>query len=183
MSEPLQLNIGCGTNKLPGFINIDVEPSCKPDLLYDFTQAILPYDEKSIDKITFFHTIEHIRKPLHPRILVDFCRVLKNGGELLISYPNFWECAQNWKSNKNGQRTFWHATMFGRQLYPSDHHVCAMDPVELEQLLRVVGFDQIYHVPENREKYNTITKAIKATVQPIQYEDLLANDRQQVILK
>ncbi|MEM4605442.1 MAG: hypothetical protein QW103_00170 [Candidatus Pacearchaeota archaeon] len=27
----LKLNLGCGTKKLKGFINCDIDPSCNPD--------------------------------------------------------------------------------------------------------------------------------------------------------
>lgn len=156
-----KLNLGCGSNKLEGYINIDTEKSTKPDLVHDFVKCSLPYKPNTIDEIVLFHTIEHIRKEFHPQLIAEFFRVMKVARPLFISYPNFWECASRWKDNYQGKRDFWHKTMFGRQLYPADYHVCAMDPKELEVLLLKVGFEHVHHKQEKHEPYNTITTAIR----------------------
>lgn len=178
---PKQLNLGCGSTKLDGYINIDVEESCSPDLVCDFSKQSLPYEDKSIDKVVLFHTIEHIRKSLHVPILSEIHRVLKVGACVIISYPNFLECVENWKNNKQGQRAFWEATIYGRQLYPSDYHVCIMDPNQLEILLRDIGFDHVQSRPEPSELYNSITWGRKIEIQT--YKDLLAKDYAAIEIK
>ena len=37
---PLKLNLGCGSNKLEGYINIDGEASCKPDLVLNLYEKL-----------------------------------------------------------------------------------------------------------------------------------------------
>jgi len=106
----------------------------------------------------------------------DFSRVLKKGGMLYLSYPNFWECAQRWKSNANGQRRFWEATLYGLQRYKSDFHVCAVNPDELSVMLGNCGFGNIEHKPEPKEPYNTITVAKKQAAPLECYEDLVGKD-------
>lgn len=178
LAKPLKLNLGSGSNKIKGFTNVDCEDSCKPDLLFNFINNNLPFKKNSVDEIVMFHTIEHIQKRLHEHILTDCFRVLKVGGRLLLSYPNFKECYKRWESNHLGKKEFWHATMFGRQLYPSDHHVCAMDPPELEALLRTRGFDRIKSTEEKVEKYNSVTVAFKPrNPQSVPYEGLVKKDR------
>lgn len=177
--KKIKLNLGCGSNKIKGFINIDTEPDCKPDLVLDIINKSLPYKDDTVDEILFFHCIEHIRKPLHRRVLMEMNRVLKPDADLYISYPNFWECAKRWKSNANGQRTFWEATLYGRQLYPADYHVCAIDPDELILLLYECGFKNAISYPEPKESYNTVTTALKNAKGPVPtYETVVARDMQ-----
>lgn len=159
-----RLNIGCGSNKIEGFINIDSEPECNPDLVHDIVDDPLPYADQSINEITLFHSIEHIPKRYHQVILLDFHRVLVPNGRLFISYPNFWECAQRWKRNEGGQRAFWEATIYGRQLYNSDYHVALMEPTDFSDTLTILGFKNIHHTPEPNEPFNTITYAEKGQV-------------------
>lgn len=172
----MKLNLGCGSNKIKGYINIDCEKSCKPDKVWNFIKKPLPFRKNSVKEILFFHTIEHIRKIYHKQLLLDFHRVLAPGGHLYISYPNFWECAQRWHDNTAGQRTFWEATIYGRQLYGSDFHVCAIDPNELTFMLTEAGFIDIKTNPECLEEFNSITVAVKSNHQFVEYEKILAND-------
>lgn len=155
----VKLNLGCGSEKIEGYVNIDCEETCKPDLVHNFTAAPLPYEDGSVGEIVMFHTVEHIRKVEHGFIFQECARVLKLHGSLLVSYPNFLICADYYRINYKGQREFWEKTIFGRQLYPSDYHVCAIIPSELELLLGQLGFDQLKSVPEAQEQQNWITSA------------------------
>jgi len=56
-TNPLKLNIGCGTVKFPGWINIDIETNA--DLVLDIRRG-LPFDNNSVDFIYCEHFIEHI---------------------------------------------------------------------------------------------------------------------------
>src|ERR1017187_8125756 len=107
MSQKLKrLNLGCGANKIEGFINIDAEPSCKPDVICNFIEKI-PYKTDSVDEVVLFHTIEHINKVYHVKLLQEVWRVLKPGGGLMVSYPEFTTCVENWKTNYRGKKAYW----------------------------------------------------------------------------
>jgi SAM-dependent methyltransferase len=175
--KQIKLNLGCGTNKIQGYIGLDIEKSCKPDIIHDFIKKPLPFKTQSINEIVFFHTIEHLPKSVHFPVLIEIFRVLKKGAKVYITYPDFWECATRWKKNERGKRDFWHATIFGRQLYPSDYHVCAMDPVELDGKLREIGFINIITKHEKSEPYNAITIATKGPCMLMKfYEQQLAEE-------
>lgn len=172
---PLKLNLGCGNNKITGYVNIDVEPSVKPDKVCNFLIEALPYEDSSVAEILLLHTIEHIRKDYHPRILSEIQRVLKSDGRVLIAYPEFLKCVENWKTNHRGKKTFWEHTIFGRQLYPSDFHVCIMDTAEFTKTLRNYGFKNISSRPEPDEPFNTIITAVKGQAK-LRYENLVRDD-------
>ena len=158
------LNLGCGRRKMPSredfeCVNLDMEPSMEPDIVADFTQQ-LPFEEGEFDEVYLFHTLEHITKQLHPFVFTVIRRVLKVEGILYLSYPEFSLICKNWLENYKGQREFWEKTIFGRQLYPSDFHVCAVDSVELTVLLEECGFREIAYKAETSLPYNMILKAM-----------------------
>ena len=175
-----KLNLGCGGNKIKGYVNIDCDNKLKPDMVLDFTKHMLPYKSGDVCEILLFHTIEHIRKCYHNAIFREFARVLCTKGRLYISYPNFWECAQRWHQNYKGKRDFWEQTIYGRQAFPSDYHVSAMDPDEISNSLISLGFEDVKHTSEMPpNEYNTITSATRnATNGYVNYEDVLRTDIQ-----
>ncbi|MDP3880947.1 MAG: methyltransferase domain-containing protein [bacterium] len=79
-----KLNIGSSTDKRPGFLNIDIDESAKPDIVRDIERG-LPFDDNSVDEIFCSHTLEHIQDLLF--VLREFYRVLKNGAKLTIVVP------------------------------------------------------------------------------------------------
>lgn len=166
----IKLNLGCGTEKLLGYVNIDVEKKCKPDVLCDFTAQKLPF--KGVSEIVLFHTIEHINKKLHSRILRECWRVLKPDGRIIISYPEFLKCVKNWRTNYRGMKEFWEHTIFGRQLYPSDFHVCIMHTPDFLDVLKDCGFKDTVSIVETLEPHNTVVTAVKGD-RPLNYEALV----------
>jgi predicted SAM-dependent methyltransferase len=175
-SKLLKLNLGCGSNKIDGYVNIDTEPSTKPDLVLDFVNNKLPYKDNSVNQILLFHVIEHIPKTLRRNFLGELRRVLNiDKGNILISYPEFLKCVDNWKRNYRGKKEFWEATLYGRQLYPSDYHVCIMHTPDFKRILVECGFTDIIAKSEPQEKFNTIISARKGTAF-VQYEELIKRD-------
>lgn len=167
-----RFNLGCGSTKLDGYINIDIEKSCKPDVVCNFITGQLPYKPGTVDEIVMFHTIEHITKRFHTRVLAETWRVLKPGGRIIISYPEFLKCVKNWRVNHRGKKEFWEATLYGRQLYPSDFHVCIMHTPDFLDTLRDCGFIKCITKPELLEPFNSIVSGVKGN-KPIDYEELI----------
>lgn len=168
------LNIGCGLTKLDNFINIDADPSVEPDLVLDVTKG-LPYSDSSVNKIYFSHTIEHIVERYHGIVLEEFWRVLVPGGLLFITYPEFKIVAQNYINNVRGQRDYWKATLYGRQLNTKDFHVSLMDTQYFTVLLAQLGFNPIHSKPEPNHTFNTMIKCFKGEKQTT-YEDVLKKE-------
>jgi hypothetical protein len=83
----MKLNIGCGTKKLDGWINIDCVPEFNPDLLHDICHP-LPYSDLSIDEILAEDILEHFNKYERFIVFYDWARVLKEGGIVTLSVPN-----------------------------------------------------------------------------------------------
>jgi len=157
------LNLGCGRRKIPSTdtfecVNLDAEKSLEPDIVADFTER-LPFEDEEFDEVYLFHTIEHVQKQFHHPVLLEVRRVLKQGGVFYCSYPEFSIICKNWLDNAKGQREFWEKTIFGRQLYPNDYHLCAVDSMEMQILLEGCGFRDVAFKKEPNE-YNTVIKCV-----------------------
>jgi len=82
----VKINVGCGFRKIEGFVNLDIDRRCNPDILCDIT-AGLPYKDGSLDYIYTSHCLEHMWNV--EDVIKDFHRVLKPGGVLEITVPYY----------------------------------------------------------------------------------------------
>lgn len=171
----MKLNVGCGENKLEGYINVDGEASTNPDLLLDIRGQQLPYEDGSVDLVQMFHSIEHIERKYWPRIFLEFWRVLKPSGSLFLAYPEFEICARYFLENKCGLRELWRATLYGRQLYAGDYHVTPMVTSELIEMLKYHGFKNFKHAPDPDEDHNSLLICEKGPV-PMGRADLFKKE-------
>jgi hypothetical protein len=56
----MRLNLGCGHNKRPGYVNVDLSPECAPDLVLDLESLPWPWPDDSAEEVVFFHSLEHL---------------------------------------------------------------------------------------------------------------------------
>ena len=171
---PIKLNIGCGDSKLEGYINIDINEDNNPDIALDIRRGI-PLPDGSVSEILFFHTIEHIEEKHHFSLLLEFRRLLREDGFMLISYPEFKKCAQHYINNYLGDRVYWKHTIYGLQRASGDYHVSLMDTDVFIDLLHEAGFIDVEYQPENGADYNTVIKACKGEAL-LEYEDILREE-------
>jgi predicted SAM-dependent methyltransferase len=82
-----KLHLGCGSNYIQGWINVDINPDVKVDIRRDLTEN-LPFRNGEIDFIFNEHFIEHVPYPHALRFLTECYRVLKPDGVLRISTPD-----------------------------------------------------------------------------------------------
>lgn len=84
----MKLHVGCGTNKIPGWINIDSVASCQPDLIHDLAKT-LPYTDQVADELKAEGVLEHFDKYMRYVVVADWARVLKVGGLMHLELPDF----------------------------------------------------------------------------------------------
>ena len=82
----MKLNIGCGRNKLNGYVNIDKAVEVNPDEVIDIEEG-LSYDDNTFDTIFSSHCVEHIRPDKWSFVLDEIIRVAKDGCILELELP------------------------------------------------------------------------------------------------
>lgn len=82
----MKLHIGCGYNKLEGFINIDKAKEVEPDKVVNIEEG-LPFPDNSFDYIYSEHCIEHVRPYYWKFVLDEIARVAKEGCILELRLP------------------------------------------------------------------------------------------------
>ena len=98
----LRLNLGCGRFPLAGFINIDQEEEVKPDLVCDVLD--LPYEMDSVDEIYAGHILEHLDWKEGETALAYWFSLLKPGGKISISVPDFDYLAREYLKNPSATK-------------------------------------------------------------------------------
>jgi len=97
-----KLHIGCGWNKINGFVNIDKSPEVKPDLVVDIEKG-LPFPDNSFEYIYSSHCLEHVRPQYWKNLLNEISRIAKDECilELRLPFDNMGQ-----RTNADHYRTF-----------------------------------------------------------------------------
>jgi SAM-dependent methyltransferase len=86
---PLVLNVGCGRDLIPGFINLDSSAQVGADLVFDLDSCRsqkIPLSDDSVDGIYACHVVEHVRDTL--ALMQELHRVAKPGAQMVIRVPH-----------------------------------------------------------------------------------------------
>ena len=86
----MKINMGCGQNKLKGFLNVDKFAECAPDLQVDLEVFPWPIESDSAEEILFNHCLEHLGQSsdVFLQIIKEIYRISKAGAKLLINVPH-----------------------------------------------------------------------------------------------
>jgi predicted SAM-dependent methyltransferase len=123
--QPIKLHIGSGDNYKDGWINIDLHPVTKKDLLHNLANGI-PFPDNSVDFIYHEHFIEHLSYKDGFAFMNEAFRVLKPGGVMRISCPDLDFLVEtyikdNWRyhAKDNTPSQEWEKMVESHRLYPS----------------------------------------------------------------
>lgn len=83
----MRLNLGSGSQRLDGYVNVDIAPLPEVDVVHDLDVLPWPFDDHSIKGIVGQDVFEHVANPVG--FMTESHRVLESGGQLVIKSP-FW---------------------------------------------------------------------------------------------
>jgi len=140
--------LGCGMDKRAGYINIDVRPDVKPDMVIDLEGELLRrFPDESVEEILAKDFIEHLSWRRVEEFLRDCYRVLKRGGKMYIQCPDLEAIARKVILNPNyryGDLEGWKAIsywVYGSGDYgPPSFHKAGFTIPTLRKLLESIGF-------------------------------------------
>jgi SAM-dependent methyltransferase len=81
-----RLNLGCGTDIRPGFVNLDVAPLPGVDVVHDLDELPLPFEAGAFAEIVCKDLLEHVDLIA---VLRECHRILVPGGSLHMQSPHF----------------------------------------------------------------------------------------------
>ena len=85
----VKLDIGCGLKKREGYLGLDKDTVCNPDILHDLESGTIPIEDGAVDYIYTSHTLEHLRRDTYLKVINEFWRILSTGGIIEIIVPYF----------------------------------------------------------------------------------------------
>ena len=137
----INLNVGCGSINHPKFINIDGLPA--PHIHYIRPiDNLAPFKDNSVDLIYGSHCLEHFSHRMVYQVLNEWFRVLKEGGILRISVPDFDLLIDKYRASGNNINKIIYSLM-GGQNYKFNFHITVFNQSNLELLLKEIGFKEV----------------------------------------
>jgi predicted SAM-dependent methyltransferase len=141
MSKTLRLNLGCGPRPIPGYINIDVDDADEIQKRYPETAVPkdieirnedilhLPYQDGTVDEVRADSLVEHLSFSEEREFFYEMKRVLRPGGLLKFSTPDFEDAVKLWLNAKDEWKDFYRndpeaiarAHWFGQYSYGTDN--------------------------------------------------------------
>ena len=136
----MRLHVGSGDKHWPGFLNCDAYSDA--DVVTDCTK--LPFDADYADEIQAIHFVEHVSRMDVDNMIMDWHRVLKRGGKLVIEVPCLNKIAQRIVDGEKNIRL----TTFGlfgdpRDKKPAMMHAWCYTKEELSNILEQAGFKAV----------------------------------------
>lgn len=136
----MKLHLGCGSKYIPGFVHIDVMPFDHIDHISSIDS--LPFiQNNTVDLIYNCHVLEHFKRADVKRVLSEWKRVLKPGGILRTSVPDFDSLSKIYTNTKELNLVI--GALFGKQNYLYNIHYNVFDFKSLSNDLTEVGFVDI----------------------------------------
>ena len=89
--KSVRLQIGCGNEPKPGWINHDLVQLPGVDIVHDLNELPWPWGDKTIDEIWAGDVLEHLPNTIV--VMEELYRITKPGAKVYISVPywNSWE--------------------------------------------------------------------------------------------
>ncbi|MFA5394974.1 MAG: methyltransferase domain-containing protein [Methanogenium sp.] len=131
----MKVNLGCGYNRLPGFVNIDANPASAPDRVEDIRN--ISFDSNSLDEVAFSHVLEHLPKSFYEEMLSRIYSWMKPGAKLYISVPDLTKVCEAYLKTKDPFLLFW---IYGSGEEDRMSHCWGFIVDSLHELLTKKGF-------------------------------------------
>lgn len=160
----MKLNLACGKNKIPGWVNVDISSQVMPDIVMDLLRVPWTgidacdfghsgFMESSIEEIFCSHFVEHIGDELIP-FMDEAYRVLQPGGLFRIRCPYYTSIrAVQDPTHKRfiSEALFQYFNLEARKKMGVDHYPIKSD-FDIEEM-RFHFPEAMQHLPEEDRKY------------------------------
>lgn len=138
---PDRINVGCGYDHKPGFLNVDISPDCKPDLLLqDNDFSSLP--KRHFNELVAVDVLEHIPRAQTMSALLEWADLLKVGGKMTLETSSILGVAKMLMALPRFEHQYgWTICLFGNQVHPGDFHYTGFTETTLRTYILSAGFE------------------------------------------
>lgn len=142
-TSPLKVHLGCGKRHIPGFLHVDLLAAPHVDHVADVRDLGF-LDTGTVDLIYACHVLEHFGRREMAGVLEEWSRVLKPGGVLRLSVPDFAACAKlYYEQGLQDGLTGLIGLISGGQRDQYDFHKIIFDRPFLTSALQAAGFGEV----------------------------------------
>lgn len=147
ISQVKGLNIGCGGNMLPGWLNTDIKP--QPGAYYMDAAQNFPLPDAVFDYVFSEHLLEHLSYEEGQRMLQECFRVLKPGGILRLSVPTLdflMRLYEDPDTPLHQKYITWSLKQYAPAMYKDWHaeNVCLSRTLVVNNFMRFWGHKMLY---------------------------------------
>lgn len=159
--EPIKFNMGCGSDRRPGYIGID-KHSDRAEIRKDLFKVDLP--DNCADEIFASHVIEHLPQLRAPEIMSKWYNTMKPGGKLIMEQPDFEALCKDYLEQQGMEKHMTAMCIFGATVTDEvrfdgtfdpevmekgalSPHLWGWTPKTLSELCEAVGFKDIQILP------------------------------------
>jgi predicted SAM-dependent methyltransferase len=147
-TKVVRLHLGCARKRLDGWVNVDIDPNERVDLICDVSK-LSAFGDGTVDEIYACHILEHFGRAKVVPVLCEWNRVLKVGGTLRVAVPDFESCVQLYLKRRSDLFQL-AGLLHGGQQNQYDYHHIAFDLQNMADLLSRCGFkDTTRYKPED----------------------------------
>ncbi len=159
--KKIKLNLGSGNTKIKDYLNVDIKDMNGIDVVHDLNKP-LPYKDGEVSNIFASHIIEHFWWKDTGRILMDWYRVLKKGGSLVIWTVDFDKLVYRImiSADYDNMMVDINWRLYGKEHPDGNQHHSMFTRIYMYDLLKKVGFKQVGLLDPDRYEFKPLHEEI-----------------------
>ncbi|XDJ35399.1 MAG: methyltransferase [Burkholderia sp.] len=136
-----KLNIGCGYDKREGYLNIDMDPACNPDVLIK-NNNFSNFPRREFREVLAKDVLEHIPRSNTADAILEWADLLEIGGALSLQTSSILGVADLMRRHENyANQANFTIYLFGNQAHPGDFHYTGFTTATLKIHIISAGFE------------------------------------------
>lgn len=153
-----RVNLGSGSDYIEGWINVDIDPNTKVDVVADLSKGF-PFEDNSIDEIKASDILEHFTKEDGLVFLKECYRVLSLSGEIFIRTHNLDQIFKKFSPDPEVMTHFIYGDTSKTGVFGAHKYAYSED--SLRFVLKKVGFEVTSF---GEEETNHVVVAVKKEI-------------------
>lgn len=138
-----KLHLGCGSVHIDGYINVDSDILSGADVIDDIKE-LREFEDNSVEEIYACNVLEHLGRFDYPMALARWYELLKDGGKLRLSVPDFRAICEYYL--ETGDLKSLYPALYAGQNTSWNFHYWCWDFETLKDELESIGFRDIKRI-------------------------------------